>query len=105
MIILKDNFRDLFKMNVELTENNPRLNIERERMIWSTRNAYCAAVYGTNSQLESRKTELHHAIQWTGESHMESRRMFEELTMKSRIYQENQASDCIRNEELRRNLP
>ena len=33
---------------------------------------------------------------------MESRRMFEELTTKSRLYQENHALDCMEIEELRR---
>ena len=33
--------------------------------------------------------------QWACQAQMESRRMFEELTTKSRLYQENHASDCM----------
>ena len=36
----------------------------------------------TNGQLESQKTELHHANHWDCQTHMESCRMFEELTTK-----------------------
>ena len=53
---------------------------------------------GINSQLESQESELHHANQWA----LESRRMFEELKTKSRLYQENHALDCLAIEELRR---
>ena len=71
-------------------------------MSWGRRNADWAAVYGINSQLESQKTELHHAHQWACQTQMESRIMFEELTTKSKLYQENHALDCMEIEELRR---
>ena len=35
--------------------------VERDRMIWDTRNSEWAAMYEPNSQLELQKTELHHA--------------------------------------------
>ena len=74
--------------------------MERDRMTWDERNYDSAAVHGINSQLESQKSELHHANQWTCQAQMESRRLFEELTTKSKLYQENHALDCMEIEEL-----
>ena len=71
-------------------------------MIWDTRNSDWAAMYGMNSQRESQQSELHHANRWACQAQVESRRMFEELTTKSRKYQENHALDCLEIEELRR---
>ena len=52
--------------------------------------------------LNHKRSELHHANQWACQAQMESRRIFEEFTTKSRLYQENHASDCMEIEELRR---
>ena len=71
-------------------------------MIWERRNADWAAMYGINSQLESQHSELHHANQWACQAQLESLRMFEDFTTKSGLYQENQASNCMEIEELRR---
>ena len=60
-----------------------------DTMIWDKRISDQAAMSGMNSQLESQQSELHHANQWACQAQMESRRMFEELTTKSRLYQEN----------------
>ena len=50
-----------------LSENE----VEMDRMIWGRSYADWAAVYGINSQLESQKTELHHAHQWACQTQME----------------------------------
>ena len=69
--------------------------METDWVIWDKRNSDWPAMYDTNSQPESQKTELHHANQWACQAQMESRSKFEELTMKRRLYQENHASDCM----------
>ena len=71
-------------------------------MIRERRNAYWATMYGINSQIESQQSQLHHANQWTCQAQMESRRMFKELTAKTRLHQENQALNCMEIEELLR---
>ena len=38
--------------------------MERDRMIWDKRNSDWGAMYDTDSEPESQKTELHHANQW-----------------------------------------
>ena len=102
MIISKEKPGELFKVKAQLREDFPRLNW-RDRIIWERRNSDWAAMYGINCQLESQQSELHHANQWACQAQMESRRMFEELTTKSRLYQENHALNCRNIEELRRN--
>ena len=59
--------------------------IERDWMIWDERNADWAAMKGINSQLQSPKSALHTVRQWACQAQMESRRMFEELTTKSKL--------------------
>ena len=60
-------------------------------------------MYGLNILLESKQSELYHdKNQWACQVQMENFRMFEELITKSRLYQENHASDCTELEELRR---
>ena len=51
---------------------------------------------------ESQHSELHHATQRACQAQMESSRMFEELTTKSRLYQEDHALNCMEIEELQR---
>ena len=43
--------------------------MERDRMIWDTRNSDWGAMYDTDSEPESQKTELHHANQWACQAH------------------------------------
>ena len=98
-ITLKEKPGELFKANVWLRENFSEAEMERDMMIWDRSNSDWAALYETNSQLESQKTELHHANQWACQAQMESRRMFEEFMVKSILYQENHALDCLEIEE------
>ena len=58
--------------------------------------------YETNRQLESPRMEPYDANPWASQAQMESRRIFEEQTMKSRLYWESHAKDCSEIEELRR---
>ena len=76
--------------------------MERDRMIRDKRKSDSPAMYGINSQLESQQPGSHHANQWACQAQMESRRMFEELTTKSKLYPENRALDWMENEEKRR---
>ena len=102
MITLKEKPRELFNVKAKLREKPSEAELERGRMIRDKRNSDWAAVYGTNSLPESQKSELHHVNQWACQSQVESRRIFEELTTKSRRYQENHALHCMEIEELRR---
>ena len=65
--------------------------METDRVIWDKMNSDWPAMYDTNSQPESQKTEFHHANQWACQAQMESRSKFKELTTKSSFYQENRA--------------
>ena len=69
--------------------------IEMDRKSWERRNSVMA-LNETNRQLESQQTRGLVKLK------MESRSMFEELTMKSRLYEENHALGCMEIEELRR---
>ena len=82
--------RQLFKENAWLREGSGRRNSDM-------------ALYETNRQVESQLMELYHVDQWAGQAQMENHRIYEELAMKSRLYQENHALDCMEMEELRRN--
>ena len=42
--------------------------MERNKKIWDKRNSDWAAMYGTNGQLGSQETELHHANQWASQA-------------------------------------
>ena len=58
------------------------------------------ALSETNGQLESQQVELYQANQWASQAQTENRRIFEELMMKSRLYQESHAKDCFEIEEF-----
>ena len=72
-----------------------------DRISWERRNSDFA-LFETNQQLESQRLALHQANQWADQAQMENHRIFEELTMKSNLYQENHARNCQEIEELRR---
>ena len=55
-----------------------------------------------NQQHESQRLELYQASQRPDQALMENRRIFEELTMKSKLYQEHHARVCQEIEELQR---
>ena len=83
MITLKEKLGELFKSVCYGSEKKlSDAEMERDRMTWDKRNCVWAAMYETNSQHESQKTELHHANQWACQAQMQSRSMFEELTTK-----------------------
>ena len=73
--------------------------MERDRMIRERRNSDWAAMCGINSHLESQQSELFHASWWACQARLESRRMFEDLSTKKRLYQESHASNCMEMEE------
>ena len=75
--------------------NLSEAEMESDRMIWDKRNSDWAAMYGINSQFEPQPSELHHANQWACQTQMESRRTFEEFTMKRSFHPENHAFDCM----------
>ena len=72
--------------------------VEMDRKSWE-RGKSCTAIYQTNRQLESQQMELFYANLWASQA--ENRRRFEELAMKSSLYQESHAKDCFEISELR----
>ena len=95
MITLKEQFGEVFKVNVRLKRRISEDEVEMDRKSWERRNSDMAPDEN-NRQLESQQMELDHANQWACQAPMKNRRILEEEAMKSRLYQESHANMLLR---------